>query len=697
MLQRTWPCCSRRDRGWLIVIALLLALLPGLAAPPVACAQDGAWTVECVDCPQSFAYMTDRSLRLDAGGHPHIAYGENGLRYAWHDGTAWHYEVVDPAPWTGSYASLALDTDGQPHVAYQDSSNLDLKYASRSDSGWQVETVHSEGDVGYYASLDLDADGNPHISHAYAMGSVWYATRDEQGWHLENPGPGHEAGDTSLAVDAQGYPHIVFHNDDTDALQYLYKDAGGWNLSDLAGAAYTGASLSMALDAAGELHISYYDANGSALKYYHGGTATVVDSDPDTIWGHSSIALNAAGRPRITYRDEINGGLKFAHYDGSGWQTESLDPGPDAGYFSSLALDASGRARVSYMDGGALKYAAQDGYSWTIVVVDRAARTGGWSSLALDAADGAHIAYQESLSRDLLYAYKSSSGFEWLRTTVDETGSTGWLPSIDVDSSGQPYIGYSDATNSVVKVARPGARAGEWTIEEVAPHPQVTAYLSLAVDGEDRPHIVYRGLHGLEYAYRGASGWITETLGTEGLVGQFPHLALDGSGRAYVLYLDTTNWDSIFLKLAYKDGSTWHIVAVESLHMALGGLGLALDSNGVPHIAYLRSGPSGAPHALVYGHRQGNGWYLEVVDAEGTSPSLALDTRDRPRIAYGTKVAYGSAGGWRLQSLPEEVGLVRSLALDQHGRAHLTLGDTYALRYATGVPYRVHLPLVIGH
>ena len=31
------------------------------------------WVIECVDCPKVFGYMTDRSLRLDVGGRPHIA------------------------------------------------------------------------------------------------------------------------------------------------------------------------------------------------------------------------------------------------------------------------------------------------------------------------------------------------------------------------------------------------------------------------------------------------------------------------------------------------------------------------------------------------------------------------------------------------------------------------------------------------
>lgn len=70
----------------LAALALLLALLPAAGAtitaqemPPAYQAGAGpqavTWTIECVDCPKLFDSMTDRSLRLDAVGRPHIAYG----------------------------------------------------------------------------------------------------------------------------------------------------------------------------------------------------------------------------------------------------------------------------------------------------------------------------------------------------------------------------------------------------------------------------------------------------------------------------------------------------------------------------------------------------------------------------------------------------------------------------------------------
>ena len=152
-----------------------------MAAPPNAgTAQGGTgqWTIHCVDCPKQFSDMTDRSLRLDAAGHPHIAYGGEHLYYAWHDGVNWHYETVDDSPGVGTHASLALDADGRPHISYYDRTNSDLKYALWTGSAWSIQTVDSVGYVGRYSCLALDAGGHPHISYQgdgdlkYAVGPL---------------------------------------------------------------------------------------------------------------------------------------------------------------------------------------------------------------------------------------------------------------------------------------------------------------------------------------------------------------------------------------------------------------------------------------------------------------------------------------------------------------------------------------------
>lgn len=108
------------------VFVFLLALLLGVGATP---ARASGWQIECVDCPRFLARMTDRSLRLDAAGHPHVAYGSDHLYYAWYDGAARQYETVDDAPGVGEHAALGLDGNGYPHISYTDQVNYDLKYA----------------------------------------------------------------------------------------------------------------------------------------------------------------------------------------------------------------------------------------------------------------------------------------------------------------------------------------------------------------------------------------------------------------------------------------------------------------------------------------------------------------------------------------------------------------------------------------
>ena len=40
------------------------------------------WTIQGADAPKWFANMGHRSLRVDSGGNPHIAYGGDSFYYA---------------------------------------------------------------------------------------------------------------------------------------------------------------------------------------------------------------------------------------------------------------------------------------------------------------------------------------------------------------------------------------------------------------------------------------------------------------------------------------------------------------------------------------------------------------------------------------------------------------------------------------
>ena len=150
----------RRHSGFAVLsLSVLLAgALLGASAPAPLSAQRPAppapaaapavltWSTETVDRAKTFRSMEDRHLALDAAGRPHVAYGDDNLFYAWHDGTAWHYETVDTSTDVGEHAALGLDALGRAHISYYDRYSGYLRYAFRAGPGdWQVQLLDLAG------------------------------------------------------------------------------------------------------------------------------------------------------------------------------------------------------------------------------------------------------------------------------------------------------------------------------------------------------------------------------------------------------------------------------------------------------------------------------------------------------------------------------------------------------------------------
>ena len=95
MCDRARPV-HRKRVAWVatcLVAFCLLSATPGVGEGAPASAGDTM--IELLDGTKSFEAMTDRNLRLDAQGHPCIAYGGDHLYYAWHDEVERHIETVD--------------------------------------------------------------------------------------------------------------------------------------------------------------------------------------------------------------------------------------------------------------------------------------------------------------------------------------------------------------------------------------------------------------------------------------------------------------------------------------------------------------------------------------------------------------------------------------------------------------------------
>jgi len=321
------------------------------------------WSIEFVDTLEAGVVLTDRCLRLDKQGRPHVAYGGYHLYYAWRSDIGWQYEIVDDFANLGKQASLYLDIAGNPHIGYY--ADGDLKYAYRDERGWHFEIVDSEWTVGGGASLVLDGEGWPHISYIDVTNvDVKYAWKDESGWHNEMVQGEHWEETfgmhTSMALDESGYPHMVYNWFDQFGtplpLRYAIKNESGWYWTVVDGDCYyVHSGGSIAFDMNWHPHFSYYGEWGvgcsNDLKYSYfrgsGWLYEIVDAE-GSVGRYSSIAVNDGEHPCVSYYDASNSALKHAYKNNGIWFVDTVDDEGSAGVRSSVAIDESGYPHIMY-------------------------------------------------------------------------------------------------------------------------------------------------------------------------------------------------------------------------------------------------------------------------------------------------------------------------------------------------------------
>ncbi len=337
---------------------------------------------------------------------------------------------------------------------------------------------------------------------------------------------------TSLALDAQGNPHVGYQDLTAGDLKYARKSSGVWTTETADGSANTvGWYTSFALDALGNPHVSYQDATTGDLKYARKSsgvwTTETADASANDLGYYTSLALDAQGNPHVSYYDNTTLDLKYARKSGGVWTTETADGSANnVGAYTSLALDAQGNPHVSYRDATTfdLKYARKSGGVWTTETADASANNVGWyTSLALDAQGNPHVSHHDNTTGDFKYARKS--GGVWTTETADgSANSVGWYTSLALDVQGNPHVSYLDATTFDPKYARKSG--GVWTTETAdASANDVGLYTSLALDAQGNPHVSYydNTTGDLKYADAavhavGPTAGVTWAVGSEQLV-----------------------------------------------------------------------------------------------------------------------------------------------------------------------------------
>lgn len=316
-------------------------------------------------------------------------------------GDSWGIRTVDSQDNVGWFTSIAVDKDANPHIAYHDGRNY-LKYATKSDGAWETEIVDSQNIV-YDRSIALDAQGNPHIIYCAnscageAITCIKYAVRSGDSWQVElvesNCG-GNQNLLPSIAVDAQGHPHVVYYYQRTTDLRYAVKTGGVWEIEFADETAdNVGSNCCVALDSGGNPHVSYWNTTQNHVAYAtkSGG---VWEHEVLTnaglsggLHGHrTSIALDRNDNPHIAYGRYPEDLAYAVKGTGGGWNFEVVDSDGKVGAYPSLAFDPQGNPCISYLQytsGYDLKCATKKDGVWEIETVDPWGNRGEYCSMAI--------------------------------------------------------------------------------------------------------------------------------------------------------------------------------------------------------------------------------------------------------------------------------------------------------------------------
>jgi len=327
------------------------------------------WTVQTLVGENTNGFT---SLALDALGNPHIAYREmwsspfgHDLRYASWTGDSWEFETIDSGDGDmGSYASLAIDGAGRAHIAYAHTDGpggwaAGPKYAVRNGNSWTVETLPTYLAHGAYTSLAVDANGDPHMAFSGNESDLGYAVKRGSVWTIQKVDDVRDViCYTSLQLNEDGYPRISYLHRSPRNLKYAAWDGSRWNVETLDAPALSEAPIALALDSLGNPHIAFM---GSELEYasWTGSTWVFADADPDANATYVSMSLDRYDRPHICYRDRDSDSLKYAYWNGTRWKIDIVDTGWHNGLYPSLSIDQNGYIHISYWDApnNAVKYA----------------------------------------------------------------------------------------------------------------------------------------------------------------------------------------------------------------------------------------------------------------------------------------------------------------------------------------------------
>ena len=321
------------------------------------------------------------ALAVDSEGHLHASWEENdsgieNLVYATNAGGAWSTTVLDTRAAVNRDPGIAVDLYDNVHICYLISVSQELLYTTKAkaDISWPPSPEIVAAGMymyGHDGSIAVDpVTGVVHVAYEDGPADLYHAHNAGGTWNTEPAytGSGFQGQYSKpIAIDADGFSHIVYYDGTGSSLRYATNESGGWQDIEVDNAAVVGNPCDMAIDPVGTLHVAYFDDTNNALKYVN--NISGVWGLPETIVASgvgASLALDvnpATYAVHIAYLDTsqvMNHGIAHVTNASGSWvpQQIGLDGAQTADL--DLAVDNNGHLHLLYRrelaSGGGLVY-----------------------------------------------------------------------------------------------------------------------------------------------------------------------------------------------------------------------------------------------------------------------------------------------------------------------------------------------------
>ncbi|GEM_PF-4490227 len=332
---------------------------------------------------------------------------------------------------TFGYNALRADVKGNLKIAYR--GHYNIKYSELKNHIWYTEIADDSTGSGARMDMALDPDGEPHmVFHNDNYGKALYSARKNGVWKrkvlTELKLPNLDFYQVSIAVNKDFESHCVFTsagagNYANTTYVKVGKDGAATDPVKVFTGGINGKWNSVTTDASGKPVISLFifDRNnlGVATKNDSGFTTQWVDSgDYDNAHGFLNTIQPSADSFFVSYLNQAHACVQIAHgKPGGAWTVERVDTLPAWTIFSSqirMVIDSKGNPILAYP-----LIKKEDEYA--------------------------------ALESRLVITYKKAGS--WVREVVDSSGIAGENLTMTILPNDMPALAYWESGTKTLRVA----------------------------------------------------------------------------------------------------------------------------------------------------------------------------------------------------------------------------------------------------